>query len=196
VARPAEPLASERRQRLHLAAAEEFATLGFERASLNRIVEASGLAKSSFYHHVGSKQALFDDLLVFLAELGGQIPRPDPASLTAANFWDAARDVLASFEQVESAHPALRDLAALVYTPHGAGALQRVRIALVDAARVYLARGQELGVVRTDLSADLLAEIAISVLTSFDAWTLAHDPVPPTVVEALVPTLRRLLEER
>lgn len=195
MARPAAPLASEHRRRLYLAAADEFARLGFERASLNRILEASGLAKSSFYHHVGSKQALFDDLLVFLAELGGQIPRPDPASLTAESFWDAALDALASFEQVESAHPEMRDLAALVYTPNGAGALQRVRLAVIEAVCVYLARGQELGVVRTDLPVDLLAEIATSVLTSFDAWALAHDPVPPTVVEALVPTLRRLLEE-
>lgn len=196
MARPSAPLGSEHRRRLYLAAVDEFATLGFERASLNRIVEASGIAKSSFYHHVGSKQALFDDLLVFLAELAGQISRPDPASLTAANFWDAALDALKSFEQVESAHPELRDLAALVYTPNGAGALQRVRIALIDAVGVYLARGQELGVVRADLPAGLLAEVATSVLTSFDAWALTHDPVPPTIIEALVPTLRRLLEER
>lgn len=196
MARPAAPLTPEHRRRLYLAAVDEFATLGFERASLNRIVEASGLAKSSFYHHVGSKQALFDELLAFLAELGGQISRPDPADLTAENFWDAALDAVASFEQVESAYPELRDLAALVYAPNGAAALQRVRIALVEAVRAYLARGQELGVVRTDLPAGLLAEVATSVLTSFDAWALAHDPVPPTVVEALVPTLRRLLEER
>src|SRR5690625_7603611 len=49
-----------RRERLVLLAAEEFATHGLASASLNRVLAAAGMSKSSFYHLLASKQDLFD----------------------------------------------------------------------------------------------------------------------------------------
>jgi AcrR family transcriptional regulator len=44
-----------------LSASRRFiAAHGFEQASLNAIIRACGMSKSSFYHYFGSKEALFD----------------------------------------------------------------------------------------------------------------------------------------
>src|SRR5699024_2529582 len=49
-----------KRQKLVLLAAEEFAAHGLASASLNRVLAAAGMSKSSFYHLLASKQDLFD----------------------------------------------------------------------------------------------------------------------------------------
>lgn len=50
---------ADNRRRLLEAAAEEFATHGLERANINRISVAAGLAKGTVYNHFSSKEALF-----------------------------------------------------------------------------------------------------------------------------------------
>ncbi|MCA9610000.1 MAG: TetR/AcrR family transcriptional regulator [Myxococcales bacterium] len=50
---------AENRRRLVEAAADEFATHGLERANINRISLAAGLAKGTVYNHFASKEALF-----------------------------------------------------------------------------------------------------------------------------------------
>ena len=57
----------ERHRLLFETAAREFAAHGFENASLNAIIRACGLSKSSFYHFFASKEALFDRVVVTIA---------------------------------------------------------------------------------------------------------------------------------
>ena len=56
-------MAPDRWDRLLRAAADEFAQAGYEQASLNRIIRACGMSKSSFYHYVASKEQLFERVL-------------------------------------------------------------------------------------------------------------------------------------
>lgn len=58
--------AFEHRERLVQAALAEFAEVGFEQASLNRILEAAGMSKGQFYHHFDGKQSLY---LALIAQL-------------------------------------------------------------------------------------------------------------------------------
>ena len=63
MARQAKPLDSTRTDQLFTAAAQEFTDLGYEQASLNRILERAAMAKSSFYHYFQDKNGLFDALV-------------------------------------------------------------------------------------------------------------------------------------
>lgn len=180
--------------RLRTAAAEEFGAHGFERASLNRIVEASGLSKSSVYHHVGGKQALYDDLVTFVVDLVDRIPPGDLAALTRDDFWTTADAALAALEELEAVHPEVRAVAALLYGPHGATALAPLRTRLVDRVRAYLERGQQLGAVRSDVPPDLLTDLTVATLTAIDAWALAHDGDPRSAASHALGMLRHALE--
>lgn len=180
--------------RLRTAAAEEFGAHGFERASLNRIVEASGLSKSSVYHHVGGKRVLYDDLVTFVVDLVDMIPPDDAAALTRDDFWTAADAALAALDELEAAHPEIRAVASLLYGPHGATALAPLRARLADRVSAFLERGQELGVVRSDIPSGLLAEVTVAALTSIDAWALAHDGDPRSAASQALGMLRHALE--
>jgi AcrR family transcriptional regulator len=78
----------EKRERLMEAAAQEFATSGFDDASVNRILETVQMSKGAAYYYFEDKVDLFftvihyctERLKLFNLEL-------DPATLTAENFW-------------------------------------------------------------------------------------------------------------
>jgi len=76
-------LEPEKQNRLFDSAAEEFADHGYEGASLNRILERSGMSKSSLYYYFDDKADLFVSLTersmaYLLKEIGGL----DAAALT------------------------------------------------------------------------------------------------------------------
>jgi AcrR family transcriptional regulator len=80
-----EKLAREKRERLFEIAAQEFASRGFEQASLNRILEQAQMGKGSAYYYFEDKADLFgavieharerlhlDDLTIDLTALTAQ----------------------------------------------------------------------------------------------------------------------------
>lgn len=94
MARRLENLEPERQKRLFETAAEEFAAHGFDGASLNRILEKSGMSKSSLYYYFDDKADLFVTLIersmaVLFREIGGF----DPATLDAEGFWARFEDL-------------------------------------------------------------------------------------------------------
>lgn len=191
--RPAAPLDPVLAARLRQAAAREFAALGFEHASLNRIVASAGISKSSLYHYIGGKQALLDDLLAALTGAVEEALRElDPAPLTADTFWDAATAALGDIARVGEQHPELHAIGPFVHGPDGADTLLGLRAAGVARVRDYLERGQQLGAVRSDLPADLLAEIALATLLAIDAWALAGSS--DTTARTALTMLRTSLE--
>ncbi|MDO5093331.1 MAG: TetR family transcriptional regulator [Propionibacteriaceae bacterium] len=173
MARPAAPIQPQALARLHLAAAQEFGALGLEHASLNRILAASGMAKSSFYHRYQGKRALYDELI---ARVHGVVERAlsqlDSDVTSAEEFWGSACRAVAELEQAATDHPELATAAALLYRADAAAELSGLRRDLADKLRRRLAQGQQLGAVRTDLPLSLLTDLTVAMMLALDAWTL------------------------
>ena len=196
MSRPHRPLDPAVAARVRLAAAREFSALGFKHASLNRIVTNAQISKSSLYHHIGSKQALLNDLLSSLTTVVDEaLQLLDPERLTATTFWPVAEAGLADIVRAGEEHPELGVVASLVYQPDGDVALRQLRTLGVGRVRAYLERGQQLGMIRRDQPAALLAEIAIATLLAIDAWALTAtgDATPGAALSALT-ALRTALE--
>ncbi|UKJ63459.1 TetR/AcrR family transcriptional regulator [Cellulosimicrobium cellulans] len=191
MARPRAPMDPAARARLRQAAAEEFARLGFERSSLNRIVETSGVAKSSVYHHVGGKQAVYDDLLAHLATLvDDALDLPDPATLTAETYLDALSRAAAGLERSLAAHPEARAIGILAHRTEPDAALRALFDRWAAVARAFVERGQELGVLRDDVPPDLLTDVALAALLAIDAWALAQGDAGTDAARAALAMLR------
>ena len=85
MARTIAPDHDDKRRAILKAAAEVFATEGYDRASMNRVAEAAGISKANIYHYYGGKDALLFGLLdAYLSalrdrvtglDLDGQPPR-------------------------------------------------------------------------------------------------------------------------
>jgi len=170
-------LPPDRRRLLIETAAREFARAGYERASLNRIIRACGMSKSSFYHYVASKDALFD---MVMTEVGGSLVRalrvPDPEELTGPDFWGRIAQLLEQLMVASQREEMFDDFGRLFYladAPTG-GSLDVARAHIDAWLGQTLAAGRASGAVREDLPASLQGHITLAVLRAMDDWSLRH----------------------
>lgn len=193
----------ERQKRLFDIAAEEFGEKGYDAASLNRIIGRSGMGKSSFYYYFDDKADLFNTLLErTFADLFREIGGIDLATLTAETYWERIEDFCRRAAGVMGRDVAFVRLGRMFYRLRNDPKETSSTSRLVEAGRLWvgaaLARGQELGVVRTDLPASLLIDCTMGLLEALDRWSVAHwgeldDAEQLRLVGAQIGLLRRML---
>lgn len=172
-------LEPERQQRLYESAADEFAAHGYEAASLNRILEHSGMSKSSLYYYFNDKADLFSTVIeravVFLLkEVGGL----DVASLNAENYWSELEEFYRRSIVAANTHTWYVKLGRAFYRLRANSRANNPVHALMHAAHHWVEtvvnRGQELGVVRTDLPRSMLVDAIMGMGEALDYWMVAH----------------------
>lgn len=153
----------------------EFATAGYDGASLNRIIRAAGMSKSSFYHAVSSKAELFDAVVeALIADVRARWLPPSPAQFAGDAFWGEVDQVLGALSRLAADDRALGLLGSIFYLP--ATGRADARSALLGAVRGWvtevLAVGVASGAVRDDLPVEVLAAAAFGMLRGLDEWAL------------------------
>jgi AcrR family transcriptional regulator len=169
----------EKRERLMEVAAQEFATHGFDGASVNRILEMVQMSKGAAYYYFEDKVDLFFTVIQYCNERLKLFDLEfDPVTLTAESFWPTFAELhrqplLRSFEQpwLFAAVRAGEHLspAAFQREPLATFATQ-VRTWIINLVK----RGQDLGVIRTDLSEQLIFAWLEALDDASDHWLLAH----------------------
>ena len=174
--RPRKPIAPERRARLMRAARAHFARHGYRGASLQRILSEADFPRSSFYHFLQEKGALFDAALADgLVLLAARVEVADPGTLTAENYWST---VLAL---VDALGRACRDedLAAVPVIFHlrdapPSATRDRFERAAHQWCTLMVERGRALGELERDLPADLHVELTWNMVVALDRWLATH----------------------
>ncbi len=160
-------------------AAEEFGAHGYDAASLNRILDRSGMSKSSLYYYFEDKADLFATLIersigFLLKEVGGF----DPQTLTAATYWSELEDLYLRTIAVMNKSVWYVKLGRLFYRLHGNPRESAPTGRMLQAARhwvgVIIERGQTLGVVRSDLPTSLLIDCTMGLGEAIDRWAVVH----------------------
>lgn len=174
---------AEKRERLLTAAAQEFATHGFEAASLNRILENVQIGKSSAYYYFEDKADLFCAVTEYCLDRLQLAPaREELDLLSVETFWPFMEDRLEQPLQGALQAPWLFGVIQAVerLTPES---LQRPALAkLVSELTDYMqtnigamiTRGQELGFIRTDVPQELLLAWFRAIDSASDDWLFAH----------------------
>ncbi len=179
MSRKLENLDPERQRLLFDSAAREFAAHGFDGASLNRILEHSGMSKSSLYYYFNDKADLFTTMIErALAALFREIGRLDPQALTARTFWSTFEDRYAKSLAVIEQNAWLVRFGGMFYQLRGSPGTGASTGRLFQAARQWIeqvvTRGQALGVVRQDLPQTLLIDATLAQVEVLDRWVVAH----------------------
>ncbi|GAA4490181.1 TetR/AcrR family transcriptional regulator [Microbacterium panaciterrae] len=172
----------------------EFAAAGYEGASLNRILRAAALSKSSFYHAAGSKAELFDAVVRALVDdVRAVWVVPDPAGFDAPDFWARVDSALAGFAAL-AGEPALAMLGRIFYLPAQDGT---ARTEVLGAVRSWvaavLAAGRSAGAVHADLPIELQTAAVFGLLRGIDEWALSGDADAAEGARAPGILLRRML---
>lgn len=172
-------LAPEKREQLLDVAAQEFARCGFEDASLNRILEGAQMSKGAAYYYFEDKVDLFFTVVQYCTERLQLIDLElDLAALTAETFWPTFAELhrqplLRSFEQ-PWLFAAIRAAGRLSPTTLEREPLATLAKQIVSWAMAIVKRGQELGVIRTDLPDELIFAWLQALDSASDSWLVAH----------------------
>jgi len=195
-------LSPEKRERILETAAKAFAADGYEHASMNQILADAGISKGAAYYYFDNKADLYAAavnhyLQEFLADAVW-----DFEQITAVSFWPTLLQVYQEqfsqfaerpwvFGLVKSGGPVAAEMLA-------EGPLAAMWQTLTTLLDNLIRRGQQLGVVRTDLPDDLLMALVMALDETHDRWLLAqlesgNDTAVSTAAERMVNLLQRLL---
>ncbi|MDB1089075.1 TetR/AcrR family transcriptional regulator [Streptomyces sp. ACA25] len=186
---------SEVPQRLMATATRLFAARGYERTSVQEIVDAAGVTKGALYHYFGSK----DDLLheVYARVLRLQQERLDAFADSAApveqRLRDAAADVVVTtIENLDDATIFFRSMHQL--SPEKLKQVRADRRRYHERFRALIEEGQEAGVFTTATPADLVVDYHFGSVHHLSNWYRREGPLSPReVADHLADLLLRAL---
>ena len=198
-------LPEEKKKRILEIAAHEFASHGFNGASLNHILSECGVSKGAAYYYFDNKADLFGTVVQHFFEHVTADAGFDPARLTRDTFWPMVREVYMQSLAHTREDGWTTDLAKSVgkltpverHSADFAAALEKPMAWLRDLVR----RGQQCGAVRTDLPEELLCDLVIGFDEVSDSWMRDQSArldqrQLTSLMESLVDTLQRMLESR
>jgi AcrR family transcriptional regulator len=164
------------------AAAKEFAQVGYEGASLNRILLAAGVSKGAFYYYFDDKADLACTVLLWayrdILALYDRIKMPEDGR----GFWDEihhfSRESLALLDRVPYANDLTSRLShAFVNDKELEARALQVLVKPATTWMALLTRGQELGIVRQDVPVRTLLALFQGIKESLIRDYTANDHV-------------------
>lgn len=168
----------EKRSAILDAAATEIAEHGLSGASINRVIEAAGMSKSSFYHYFEGKDDLYGE--VTRRALNELLAAMAPSRLPTrpAEYWAMWETIYVGFHLRQLADPVLAALSWSAIQARADGTAHPALEVLVDQVRrwltVLIEQEQALGAGRTDLPQDLLMDATYGMLEGGDRWFVSN----------------------
>lgn len=158
-------LPAERRERLVQEAIVEFAERTYAEASLSQIAVRARIPKGSFYQYFEDKLDLYRWLLTDEAP---RCKRAFVGRIEGADFWEDLETMVERGMAFLVEHPRLARLTAAAADPTAIPEVRGLHQAICDAGnhelREMLQRGVGEGVVRRDLSLDVVTSLVAAVI--------------------------------
>lgn len=152
-------------------AIEEFATWGFHRASINRLVQTLGIAKGSIFQYFGNKEGLFAYVFDYAVDTVRQTLRKVKRETADADFFSRLRESLLAGIFFIRKHPKIyRIYLKMVFQeefPLRERYLKKIRLFSVDYLQPLLEAGIEKGEIRSNLDPTISAFVLDAVLDRF-----------------------------
>ena len=201
---PYDRLPDDKRAPLLAAAMREFSANGYSQASLNRIIGAVGMSKSSFYHFFSNKADLFCHTFSQALEPVLNVAQTlEVQALGRETFWPVLAQVAEQLAQVVDDQPDVMAAGRMFYRawedPEGRAIAQELLGQLAEWLRAALRHGQALGVLRDDLPESLTLDLVLGAGMAMDRWVLANWDDLDEAERARLPAtgldlMRRILE--
>jgi len=188
-------LAAEKQDLILRAAVREFGEYGFRQASVNRIVERTGIAKGSLYQYFANKEALFLYVFGRFAELIKETVR-GAAGLggDSGDFFTRMGQVMQAGEGFVRDHPEYfrlyLKLAGDEDIPHRAQILGRLRLFPAEYFAPLLEQGQQAGLIRRDVRLDSMIFLIEGLIERYLQGLAGSAKLDTALVTELITLLR------
>ncbi len=167
-----------RRSAILAAAAEELGERGFDGASYNRIIERAGISKGAMYYYFADKDDLFRTVLATaLSEWLTRVGAPFEAD-DATSFWNACEATYVRSLRFMLADPRNAAVCLAVTRARerleGHPALLELHQRMGEWTSELVRHGRAVGAIRSDISAELLVQVGLSMMDAGDRWLASH----------------------
>ncbi|MGE5675556.1 MAG: TetR/AcrR family transcriptional regulator [Mycobacterium leprae] len=172
----------ESRKRLLQAAAHEFATRGYDRATISGIAAGAGLTQGAFYLYFASKEAVYAELVaVFRERIENLVQKIDPyAGLPVAEVSERQQAGLEAVFRFLTDDPDLTRV--VLQSPEG----EALRRALALVISKGLRAAQAAGYYRGDLAVDVVSECLVGIVERLVVrWGLNGEQEPTLLAGAV-----------
>lgn len=162
-------LPEEKRNKILEEAVIEFRDNNYDAASINKIVERSGISKGSFYQYFNDKEDVYLYIMSKIGEKKIEYLTPSMMNFSELSFYDALREMYRSAIEFALGNPDYLEIGNRMMRDNS-GMLQKLRSAF--SARgdemfvTLLKKGQETGDIRLDLELEMVAKMLISMQLS------------------------------
>ncbi|MFJ2114326.1 MULTISPECIES: TetR/AcrR family transcriptional regulator [unclassified Streptomyces] len=170
-------------QRLLAAATRLFAERGYDRTSVQEIVEAAGVTKGALYHYFGSKEDLLQEVYARVLRLQQErldafadADEPVEARLRAA----AADVVVTTIDNLDDAAIFFRSMHHL--SPEKNKRVRAERRRYHERFRALVEEGQRTGVFSTATPSDLVVDYHFGSVHHLPTWYRPDGPLTPEQV--------------
>ena len=172
-------------QRLLAAATRLFAEQGYDRTSVQEIVEAAGVTKGALYHYFGSKDDLLHEIYARVLRL--QTERLDTIAARSTpvpeRLAEAAADVVVtSIQNLDDTKIFFRSMHQL--SPGKQKAVRAERRRYHETFRALIEEGRRDGFFRADLRPDLVVDFFFGSVHHLGTWYRADGPLSADQVAA------------
>lgn len=166
------------RQRLLSAATRLFAARGFEGTSVQEIVSAAGVTKGAMYHYFDSKDDLLKEIYgrVLRLQMDRLFTIADGPGPVAERLYTAAADVVqTSVENLDDSKIFIRSMHQL--SPETSKAVRAERRRYHERFRDLVREGQEAGIFRDDVPADIVVDYFFGAVHHLAMWYRTDGPL-------------------
>ncbi|WP_405579761.1 TetR/AcrR family transcriptional regulator [Streptomyces sp. NBC_01190] len=172
-------------ERLLAEATRLFAERGYDRTSVQEIVEAAGVTKGALYHYFGSKDDLLHEIYARVLRL--QTERLDAIVARTTDvperLAEAAADVVVtSIQNLDDTKIFFRSMHQL--TPEKQKAVRAERRRYHETFRSLIEEGQRDGHFRTELRPDLVVDFFFGSVHHLGTWYHTEGPLAAEAVAA------------
>lgn len=154
----------------------EFADRGFKGAVLESIADAVGIGKSSFYYYFTDKEDLFKTVLDEAWQQLRASRHIELEDLAVDTFWPEYENAARANLELCAREPWLIAAAKLLNRAPTDPTAEVMLATFIDERQrwqnAWIARGQALGVIRSDLPTGLLAAISLGARQASNIWMI------------------------
>lgn len=165
-------LPADKRLKIEAALVKEFATKGYQKASLNTVVNSLGIAKGSLYQYFVNKEAIFLYIFdQFTQKVKAMVQQPAEDESSTLDVWEAVRRTMLAGVAFIDGYPDYYQLYLNVLfeqdVPHREELIARVRLFSMEYFGPLIARGQGQGAVAAAVPVKMVVFLIDAALDRF-----------------------------
>ena len=167
-------LSEDKRQRVADAAIDEFASNSFQNAGVNRIVEAAGIAKGSFYQYFTDKEDLFRYIMEVIGERKMEYLQDLLQNLHHLSFFEIMTALFAGGIQFSMDNPKLAAIGNRFIKDYDPVFKERILGEMAPKSNMFLEQLVQEGMRKGELNPDLDVQFTAFLLTHISIATAEY----------------------